>query len=146
MLWYGPGAICLFTAFYAPRRNARIPRGLFAVAAAISAIFMLDDLFLLHERALPVYFDTSEVWLFGLYAILIAGMLMVYHKTILDTDYLLLGMAFGLFAVSLAIDLVFENIRQPYFFEDGSKFAGIVFWTTYHVRNSAAAFRDSATE
>ncbi len=138
LLWCGTAAIALFAAAFGTRPGNPYPRGMFVWVALISAVFLFDDLFLLHERALPVYFGLSEKWLFAVYALTIAGFLLRYWRAILKSDYLLLGLAFGLFAMSLGIDLIPNAIPQPHFFEDGAKFAGIAAWTAYHVRNAAA--------
>ena len=113
----------------------------------LSFLLMLDDLLLLHERALPIYFGISEVYLFAVYGLAVLGYGLVFLKRILATDYVLLGLAFVGFAGSLAVDLlpmvfpVLEYIPQSHFFEDGAKFAGVATWAAYHIRCSAQCLR-----
>ncbi len=139
LLWCSAVCVLSFTACFlwcggkAYRGHAHF----LLAGALLSFILMLDDLLLLHERALPLYFDVSEVYLFAVYGVAVLGYLLVFREQILKTDYVLLGGAFCLFAVSLAVDLIPMAIPQPFFFEDGSKFAGVATWAAYHIRSSA---------
>ncbi len=114
------------------------PRGAYLFAGLLSFLLMLDDLFILHERVFPMYFDQAEKALFALYGVLVLTYLLLYRDFLLRTDWLLLALAFGLFAGSLAFDFISEEIHIPqrHFFEDGAKFAGIAGWTAYHTRTA----------
>lgn len=139
LLWCGAGAICLFTWALLRRMGAPGPRGAYLCAGLLSILLMLDDLFLLHERVLPMYFGPAEKALFAVYGVLALAYVLGYRQFLMRTDWLLLVAAFVLFTVSLGFDFVSEetHIPQRHFFEDGSKFAGIATWTAYHVRTAA---------
>jgi hypothetical protein len=130
LLWCAAASVCLFTAWLRPAA----PRGLFFVCAgALTAILLLDDLFLLHERFLPIYFGLDERWLFGCYGLLLLAYLAAWRRVLLSGPWLVLLVALGGFGMSLALDIVPFRVPQPHFFEDGAKFGGIAGWCVFHV-------------
>jgi len=68
---------------------------------------------------------------FGSYAILVLILILNYYKTIFKTDYLLLGMAFFFFGLSVLLDLLDISGINPYVYEDGAKLFGIISWSFY---------------
>lgn len=135
LLWCANAAICLFSAVIL-REGARgeAPAGFFLWGGIITLVLLLDDLFMLHERAFPRYFHLNERILFAGYASCVLVFLLKYRVTILNTDYLFLVFAFVLFGLSLLTDHIDVWIPRRHLLEDGAKFAGILSWSAYFVR------------
>lgn len=138
ILWAASGSICLFVGFSMKRALAKDHRRVLLGLGGLSFLLLMDDFFLLHERAFPQVFRLSEIYLFAVYGMLTLAFFATNWRTLLETDYLLLLGALAAFAVSLAVDHSPIDIPQPHFFEDGAKFLGILAWTFYCVRTSAA--------
>lgn len=141
LFWAAGAAVCFFvpTLGRISRGSAEFPVGLFLTFGLLTVALMLDDLFLLHERALPLHLGLDERWLMATYALLLIGIFGVYHRAILRSEFVLLGLSFLFFATSLAVDLLPRFLPQPHFFEDGSKLVGIVCWTTWVWRTARHA-------
>jgi len=136
ILWCSTGAVC-FLVYTSTRclTGPLYPPRFFLWSGLITALLLADDFFLLHERALPLAFSIDEKYIFAVYGLCTALYLVAYRATLLQTDYLLLVIAFVLFGSSLVVDIVpYRIMPQPHFFEDGGKFAGIAGWTGYYVR------------
>ena len=132
LLWCSSLAICFFC--YAITRNNR--SGTFSnfilFSGVVTAVLMIDDLFLLHESIIPGYISVPETLTFVGYALLIATYLVGFRKSILKTDYVLLLLALGFFAASLMFDVVpHAGVPHPFMFEDGLKLVGIETWLAY---------------
>ncbi len=65
---------------------------------------------------------------------------MAFRRFLRETTPSLLAAACALFAVSLVAD---ERWAGNHLLEDGSKFLGIVAWSTYFILASAAQLRDT---
>ena len=108
----------------------------FKYSLAMTLVLALDDAFLLHESVFEEVFGLNEKVTFGIYGLLIVNYLYVFRTTVLNSQALLLLLALTFFGVSIVIDMVPQvalivGSDQLFLLEDGSKLAGILFWTIY---------------
>jgi hypothetical protein len=150
LFWSTAAGICLFTACtLAPSTDARREtRGFLATLGLLTAILLVDDLFMVHE-AIYQLTGRSQKRVVLIQGMVLAWMLWRYRATIhRSTNWMLLGSAMGMFAGSLAVD--FDAVALPerfhHFFEDGLKLMGLFGWWGYAVSCSAAAVRLPAGE
>lgn len=100
----------------------------------ITLMLLVDDLFLLHEEVYRDYLLIPEKITLFAYGSIVLLYLAVFRKTILQTNFLLMGLAITFFALSIAVDLLTGNDSQiGFLLEDGAKFLGIVGWSAYLV-------------
>lgn len=137
MFWSAAAALCFFTA--SRLSNNRIAQSSFIFmlfSGLITLMLGLDDLFLFHETVAPKYLSISKNTVFLTYANFILIYVVYFRKQILNTDYLVLILAFvfiGLSAISKTVPL---PIPKDTFLEDSLKLFGIVSWFTYYFRTS----------
>ncbi len=139
LLWCATATMCLFTWSVLRSRSAGAQFSTFVFYSGLMTLFlMLDDLLLFHEWVFPRLLGVTEQVTFSGYLVLISGWLLLFRKTVLDTEYLVLLIAFGFFGLSLfvdtydQIDSIITNWRQLY--EDGFKLLGITCWCGYFAR------------
>jgi hypothetical protein len=141
LLWAVCAGVCFFTS--AVLRVKAVRGGwpeFFLFAGFITMVLLGDDLFLMHEKIVPRYLHVGEKTLFSLYALMLLGYLVAFRRLVLTTDYLLLVLALGLFAVSVAVDRLPETLLPwHHLYEDGTKFLGIVGWFGYFVSSAFTA-------
>ena len=112
----------------------------------MTMILVLDDLFLLHEEIFPEHLGIPQKFvLLGYMGLTLVG-IVVFRKSILGTEYLLLLIALGFFGLSVFVDVFDHEIdaligHWRYLFEDGFKFLGIVSWLGYYWRTCFTATR-----
>ncbi len=147
LLWWTSAVVYAFAAFLLRRTTATVPgrrlEKVFLVYMAVFAgLLALDDLFMLHEAMLPVWLGISELALYAVYGILAAGFV-GFIQLLLETDFLLLGLALGFFAFSVLTD---QGLLRFLFgirgdagllIEDLSKMLGIVCWLVFSLRTAA---------
>ncbi len=78
------------------------------------------------------------------YMIAIAAYLTRFRRIIRATEWQLLAIALGFFITSVGLDVVSIPGLNPFIFEDGAKFVGIVMWLTYFVRTGSRWLQPSA--
>lgn len=127
--WSAAVTVCFYSAhmiFDAERKIFFISFGL------LSVLLGLDDVFMLHESVFPALGIHQKVVVLS-YGIFVGTIFLRFYKVILLTDYLLLFIALGFFAISLFIDnFILEATEYiTKFAEDGAKFIGIVSWFVY---------------
>ena len=138
ILWVTAIVICLFTAFLVYSADGYTKTVQFLLAASLlTTVLMVDDLFLLHEIALP-RLGISEKLLYLIYGGLLAFGIINFREILLKSDYLFALVALGFFGLSLSVDFLQEYISQfsryqnlRYLFEDSGKFLGIIGWMLY---------------
>lgn len=136
--WAGAAAICLFSAqLLAALPDTREARRFCLASGLLTVVLAFDDLFLLHEEFFPSL-GIPEKAVLAAYAASVALYLACFRRLIARTDYIVLCMAFGFFAVSVGLDLVNPAGINPYLAEDSAKFAGIVSWLAYFLRADTA--------
>lgn len=142
MLWAAATALCIFSAFLL--RNSAKPQplsGFLFYSGLFTGLLMLDDVFLLHEEVFPKHLGIAEELVYASYGLFTILLLVLFRRTILKTEYLLWGLAFGLLGASVVVDLMPFQLRHSFLVEDGLKFFGIVFWLAYFVRVCFHALR-----
>jgi hypothetical protein len=137
--WAAAAAACFFAARLL--REGAPPsemRRFLRVAGSLTLMLGLDDMFLLHERVFPAL-GVPEPVVYAAYIAFVLYFLVRFRALILQTEYVLLGMALTFFAVSVGLDVLDPAGIDPYLWEDGAKLVGIVSWTTYFWRTAAGA-------
>ena len=139
ILFWCAGATSAFIAF--AYLNRAQPGGEFAqfflLVGIGTFVLCLDDLFLLHERVLPL-FGIWENYLFLSY-FLVAILLGVYFRHIIIAGSLrplMLSLCF--FSISIAADKLDKQVLGSlhHIIEDGCKFFGIVCWASFLIQNT----------
>lgn len=132
LFWSASAAICMFSAKVLSRHPDNLETKSFLfVSGLLTLVLCLDDVFLLHEQFLLSFFGIPEKVVFIGYAGFMLLYLVRFYSIILNTEYILLGMALVFFAVSIVLDFFDPPI---YLFEDGAKLVGIVSWLSYFFR------------
>jgi hypothetical protein len=135
LLWCSSAAICMHS-FLLLRKNIKYKKlsMFFLVSSVITLILMFDDLFMLHEEVYHDYFHIRQRYVYIAYFMMILIYLLSFRKTILNSEYMPLVVAFILFGVSILVDGITDRITDIPFhhlFEDGPKFLGIAGWLGY---------------
>ncbi|PHK98881.1 hypothetical protein CGL56_10495 [Neolewinella marina] len=135
ILWslgIGSLMLVLFTAPY----DYRWSRGFVCYSMVVTLTLALDDAFRIHETLFAEVLGVGEGLAFAIYFLLITGYFTIYPRHILHSPWPLMVIALGLFAVSMGIDQTpglanYVGYDEMFLLEDGSKLAGIIFWTLY---------------
>lgn len=107
----------------------------------LSAYLMLDDLFQFHEDLSGEIGLNQKV----IYVLLFAAVftyLISFRKILFQTNFLLLLTAFAFLSLSILTDTIIYKVFGNqlgdwlYLIEDGSKWIGIVFWSSYFFHTS----------
>jgi hypothetical protein len=139
LVWFSAATVAFLTVALLRRagRGGEDRTWFLAVVGLFTLIMGVDDIFMLHDELGPRYLNIDETPFILFYIIAITGILVVFRRTILRLDPLLLCLAVAFLAGSVVIDHFQEQLDgSPYrlFFEDGFKFLGIVGWCGYLVR------------
>lgn len=134
LFWSASVTVSLFTAHVLTHSSNTLQlQKFFFRSGLISLLLGIDDVFLLHE-GLSHLFGISEMYIFACYSGLTLLWLVMFHKIILRTEYLLLGIALVFFGLSIIIDLMKPDIIFRVLLEDGAKLIGILTWMAYFFR------------
>jgi hypothetical protein len=145
LLWGAAAAVCLFGGWLALQGSADRDSGWFLISAGlISAMLMFDDLYLLHEEVFEDHLYIHQKFVILTYAALVFTFLIRFRNLILETDFMLLNIAFGFLALSIFVDLfvtpeeftVLGGLPGRHLIEDGFKLTGIATWSVYLIRTS----------
>jgi hypothetical protein len=146
VLWSATAGLCFLTGSVSQgKRTGSGPAAFFFWSGVFSVALMLDDLFQIHEIVGPEWLHLPQRGFFLAYMAITAAYLWWFRRILLQSDYLLLALAGGFFAVSIAVDLlpimlpaveIPEGAKE--LLEDGSKFVGIVLWLVFFSRTAAA--------
>lgn len=146
-LWCAAAAICLFgfLVLWAP---ARRDAWFLLASGALTAMLFVDDAFLVHEVIGPYHLGIGSDSLMLSYLACTLAYLVALHRRILTTNFLILGMALGFFAMSFLADKLHDTGRLEavtggsqdiaFLIEDGLKLAGISAWLGYFVSTCLA--------
>jgi hypothetical protein len=105
----------------------------------LSILLLIDDFFLMHDVIFPDYLKINEIVFYLFYGLAAIAIFIRYFKIILDTDYVLLILAFILLGLSATTDEIIAlgiHIKHPYIVEDSFKFLGILSWFSYFTRTA----------
>jgi len=155
MLWSITLGVCIFTAILLHSRQNINGRRFLLQAAILTGLLLLDDIFLVHEDIAPDYLHIGERTIVISYFVIVLFFLFANRNEILSSDFLILGLAFGMFALSIFFDAVdrddlervgiFLGEQMQTFLEDGFKFVGIATWLVYFARYSLHALSKDQT-
>jgi hypothetical protein len=144
ILWSASLTVCLFALVMMQRKQGDLSaaKRFLAYSTVLTAVLVLDDIFLFHEEIAPNYLHLDELVVFAVYGIIGIGFVLLNWREILSSEYALLLLAFALFATSVALDAVPKEVLPARYFweqlelflEDGFKFAGIATWLMYFAR------------
>jgi hypothetical protein len=145
LFWSTALAICLFAFFILKRQGQNVSSRRFLLQAAIlTGVLLLDDFFLFHEDIGPDYLHLSEKLIVPAYGLIALGFLFYNLREILASEYLILGLAFAFFGLSILMDAVhlekygrlgwIFNEQFSIFLEDGFKFVGVITWLVFFSR------------
>lgn len=141
LLWCAAAAVCLFSGWLVFSRTKKRELFWFLICAGlVSSLLMFDDLYLL--EVLPDHAHIPQKLVFVGYGGLVLTFLIRFRQEILNTDFLLLLLAFGFFALSVFVDLfvtpeefyIFGSFPGRHIIEDGFKLLGIATWSVYLIR------------
>lgn len=149
LLWCAAAAFCILSWAAIPKTPAnRELRSFLLFSGLFTAWLTLDDLFTIHDVIMPNNFGIPEAFYPPAYALLNLVYLLRFRKTILQTRFLPLLLAYVFFALSILIDITnaspFDNLIRDgeWLAEDGLKTLGIVSWLVYFTTVSIQAIRE----
>lgn len=135
MIWAAATMICFFVAYRIKEvKEINAHFWYILVSAVISLLMTLDDLFQLHEFVFPNYFSISDNMVYLTYMNIYLIYFIRFRKILLNSDYLVLGLAFVFLGLSTIIDLLPLPIPKDTFLEDAIKLFGITTWFVYFFR------------
>ncbi|MDA7903319.1 hypothetical protein N9B31_06610 [Mariniblastus sp.] len=143
LLWGAAASVCIFGGWLAFNcKNQHETAWFLLCAGLVSMVLMLDDLFLLHEEVIEDHLFIPQQFVFAAYGVMVMVLIVRYRKTILESDYMLLFLAFVFFSISVGVDLfvepeefvIFGSFPGRHIIEDGFKLLGIASWSVYLVR------------
>lgn len=137
LVWCAAAGICFFSCVLLQSRGGdKDVRSFLLWSGVIAMVLALDDMFLVHEDLARRYLLLSEEVVFLAYGSVLVWYLIRFRRNILDSEYLLLLLAFVLLGSSIVVD--FFQASWPgsgrIFFEGGTKLLGIVTWSAYLIR------------
>ncbi|MEM8652007.1 MAG: hypothetical protein AAGF54_15840 [Pseudomonadota bacterium] len=134
LIWMATAAICGFAVLVLFAANSDRGVLLFALfACAFTGWLGFDDAFLFHENVAPKL-GIPQTLILLIYCGLAAGYALLGWKQIQQNDWMLFIIAGGCLALSIFTDAVFHSTDpNVVILEDGAKFAGIVFWFSFHL-------------
>lgn len=109
----------------------------------LSAVIAVDDLLMFHDGFVPELLDIDGDYVFGLYGLAVVAFALRWRRSILRLHPWLLVHALFFFALTVLFDLVHLPLPQPGFFEEGTKFVGILSWAAFCLSSANAAFREN---
>lgn len=152
LFWCITATICIFSYFLIKGNVPAAPRAsFFLYSGLITAMLMLDDLFLGHEYIFKELFGISEKIVYLGYFIVFVVYLYKFKDDILKSEYLAFGVAFGFLGLSVFLDRLPERFlpeallaaNYNFIIEDGFKLLGIIGWFVYFTRTSILRVRKS---
>ncbi|MFH1261865.1 MAG: hypothetical protein V1495_00225 [Pseudomonadota bacterium] len=144
VLWGATAAVCLFSHALSRKRKDLREFSQFCLATvALTLLVLADDQLQIHEKLVPYFLRISEAWVYGLYLVLTMFYSLRFRKFILKSNYLILALGAGFFALSIAADFFPHDRSGHYLWEDGSKLFGIVSWLTYNTVTCFKALQEA---
>ncbi|OQY29148.1 MAG: hypothetical protein B6244_04745 [Candidatus Cloacimonetes bacterium 4572_55] len=136
LAWCATAAICFFAAVALRKRDPQNAyRPFFLHTAILTTILLFDDLLMFHETVFPRFLHLPEKVVLLTYVVMLVFLIYRYRFLILQTDFILLLIALGFFAFSVAVDILIPyEVTGQYLLEDGLKLFGIFGWLGYFAR------------
>ncbi|MBO9449334.1 hypothetical protein J7426_03635 [Tropicibacter sp. R16_0] len=143
LLWISGAAVAVFAGLVC--NAAKDARAFLLAIGLLTAVLVLDDMFMLHEGAWPRLTGLDEKSLFALYAASLL-VILITGRRVWKPYALTLCTGIGFFALSLVLDRLEEaNISYYYLLEDGSKFIGQACWSLFLWKTSQLQFDPHAS-
>jgi hypothetical protein len=142
LFWAFAAGVCWFCAAVLRKNAPRAARFLFH-SAALTTWLMLDDQFQLHEDVFATYLHAPQPLVYGIYMVSVLVYLYHFRQEILASEFFLLALALGLFALSVAVDVgadrshFIEELPGRPLMEDGPKLFATATWFVYFARTAA---------
>ena len=141
LLWCITAAVTLFAAFILRHFKQRKYFKFLLSSSLLSTYLMMDDAFLIHEVLAHEYFAIDEKMVIFSLGIAVLIYLFSFKKTILETQYGVLILAFAFLTISVLTDGILDPWfwslgHWEYLIEDGAKWLGIACWCSYYVHTS----------
>ena len=136
LFWCASATVCLFMYYMSDEISAEQKRKkqFLLFSGLISCLLLFDDLFLLHESVFPVYFHIPKNVVYLIYVNFILAYVLLFRNELLNSEFIILVIAFGLIGAAQFVDLLPMPIPEDSFLEDAVKLFGIVTWFTYYMR------------
>ncbi|MEJ5346302.1 MAG: hypothetical protein WHS83_15430 [Chloroflexus sp.] len=138
--WCVAATVWSITVYLLHPHRADTRYGLAISAGVITAVLLIDDGWMLHEYVLPRLTGLDEKVFLAGYALLAITFAGYALPRMLETDYLLAGIAAGCLAASYLMDIVLPFTPRHTLYEDLAKLSGIIFWAAY----ALSVFREVA--
>ncbi len=147
LFWCAAAALCFFTrAMIGTNTRKKINhRNFLLFSGLITCLFLLDDLFLLHEEVFPKYLMIPENIVYLIYVNAIIFYMVFFRNQLMDSEYVILAISFFLIGTSQFVDLIPMPIPEDSFLEDAVKLFGVVSWFTYYARYCRKRTRELIT-
>ncbi len=140
LFWCSTAAICFFSFYVNKHKNFSYMAFFFLMSGLITSLLLCDDLFLLHERIFPQYFNWRQRYIYLSYASIVFIYLLMFREIIFKTNFIVLALAFCFFFLSIGVDCMVAKMGDflPFYhlYEDGFKLLGIVSWLGYFAETS----------
>jgi hypothetical protein len=135
IIWSASFIICWFAA-YRIKDHIHLKNDFFflVISGMITFLMTIDDLYQLHEIVFPYYFDIPENAVYLTYMNIYLLYFIRFRKTLLQSDFIILVLAFFFLGLSTVIDLLPLPIPKDTFLEDAFKLVGAVTWLVYFFR------------
>jgi hypothetical protein len=137
LLWCGSASICFFSMIALGRSStseANNWRRFLLFSGILTCLLLFDDLFQMHQIFYPKYLHFTTAVVYGFYGFFAFWYLYYFKRQIKTTEFLLLILAFGFFALAIVSDGMPLISRGRTAISDGFKFFGIVSWISYFSR------------
>jgi hypothetical protein len=142
LFWAGTATLCFFSrSLLGDSENNESARKFLLASGLLTLLMMSDDLFLLHEDVFPNYLGIQEGIVYIIYMNAIIYYIYAFRNQLLNSEYLVLGTAFGLIGISQFVDMLPMPIPEDSFLEDAIKLFGVMSWFIYYTRYCANAVR-----
>lgn len=136
MLWSAAFTICFYGAWRINRKMDKRGQEFLIFSGLITLLMTMDDLFQLHELVFPQYLSISENMVYLTYLNIYMIYFIRFRKQLLNSDFIVLGIAFFFLGLSTVIDILPLPIEKDTFLEDAIKLLGAITWLIYFVRTA----------
>jgi hypothetical protein len=139
LLWAAAATVLFFSAVLVSQRPDREEdRRFFLWWGLLTAVFAIDDLFMVHEEVMPRFLGVPEKAVLLAYVAASVVLIGRFRTVILDTRYAIFLVALTCLGLSLVFDRASLGLPLPRaVLDDVFKFLGIVGWLTYFSHTAA---------
>lgn len=134
-VWLSGGIAALVAAAALAAAGDRPGARPFWATGALTLVLTADDLFQLHEEALPYYLGLPQLLVIGAYGAATLAVGVAHRRWIAAHGWPLLALALALLGCSVLTDaLEAEGSLVGRLLEDGAKLVGVTAWTAFLAR------------